>query len=1018
MGKSKSIEPISIPILNCNGQNKPETKSINGSKKRKNLKCGTWNICKGLVTREFELLQLLEEEEIDILFITETDTLMLESESDYSIKGYKTIFPKRKTNKDKLRLLCVIKEEVVPDFEIISDYMYDGFPSIWIKKARKDNNSDVNSLAIGGFYRVWSHNGENSEASQLNRINIFTNQIEQASANFKDVIILGDANLDTNKWNNVKYLHKKVASALKESFNANNILMLEVGNTYLANHAQKNGEIARSAIDHVYCSKNMVLKVTITKSNKCSSDHLPVMAELEYPKKKKIYTRRITKRSYKQFTQERWISELKKRDWSNLENETDVNLMVDVYTKNNLEALDMCAPFKSFTIKSHYKFGLSEVTKDLMAKRENIREQMNTANKTERTILLIQYKKIRNNVNKRVRQETIEHNNNRVKEANNENEIWNIVKEVSVPKNESQWELKNPNDGITSNHQIIADTFNTFFNEKITNLQNNIDETIKEDPMEKLKSKWEAKIDKKQFNIKTTSETNIIKNIKRMHNKKTACSDGLTQELLKQGAKILAAPLTSIFNRSISSGIFPDKWKEAYVTPVLKKGDKTIKENYRPVSSLPSASKLLEMVICEQTTKFVEEEKILPPNQHGFRAKHSTMTAWSDIQNTWARSNDEKEDTGILLWDLSAAFDTLDHGLLCHKLKIYGFQPHTISWFKTFLINRTQRCKIEDCLSELIEMKSGVPQGGILSPLLFIIYVADLRLWLKWSVIITYADDTSTSVSGKSLSEIISKLEEDATMVLKFMASNGLVANASKTTFLIIGQTPIKNKELRIGTSTVKQEYGAKLLGMYLTDDFQWKEHINKTISALKSRLFLITRLKNKISQSSLKRIADSIFNSKLRYGVHLCGKVRPSESDPRQGTLDELQKVQNKLFRTLNNSRISEKISTKSIAQKLNMLTVNQINAQVKLTEIWKALNDPNYPLKPSKKSLDENKVLTRSIIRGDIVIQGKNEMCQTTFLHDASKIWNNAPQNIKKCTSIYKAKKAIKQFATTLPI
>ncbi len=216
----------------------------------------------------------------------------------------------------------------------------------------------------------------------------------------------------------------------------------------------------------------------------------------------------------------------------------------------------------------------------------------------------------------------------------------------------------------------------------------------------------------------------------------------------------------------------------------------------------------------------------------------------------------------------------------------------------------------------------------------------------------------------------------------------------------------------------MKQEYGAKLLGMHFTDDLQWKEHINKTMSALKSRLFLIMRLRNKISQNSLKRIADSIFNSRLRYGVHLCGKVRLNESDPRQGSLDELQKVQNRLFRILNNSRIGDKISTNTMAQKLNMLSVNQINAQIKLTEMWKAVNNPNHPLKINKKSLEDVIVLTRSTTRGDLVIQGKNEMCHTSFLYDASKIWNNAPQNIKQCNSIYKAKKVIKQFTTTLPI
>ena len=146
-----------------------------------------------------------------------------------------------------------------------------------------------------------------------------------------------------------------------------------------------------------------------------------------------------------------------------------------------------------------------------------------------------------------------------------------------------------------------------------------------------------------------------------MHKKKNECSDGLTQEQLILGSSILKVPLTLIINCSIKEGNFPDSWKEAYVTPVLKKGDKLIKENYRPVSCLPAASKLLEMIVCQQTTDFVESEGILPPNQHGFRAKHSTMSAWADMQNVWAKSTDEKEITGILLWDLTAAFDTLDH---------------------------------------------------------------------------------------------------------------------------------------------------------------------------------------------------------------------------------------------------------------------------------------------------------------------------------------------------------------------
>ena len=173
----------------------------------------------------------------------------------------------------------------------------------------------------------------------------------------------------------------------------------------------------------------------------------------------------------------------------------------------------------------------------------------------------------------------------------------------------------------------------------------------------------------------------------------------------------------------------------------------------------------------------------------------------------------------------------------------HGFTENTISWYRSFLTGRTQRVKIENCLSNSTNLVCGVPQGGILSPLLYIIYVADLMLWLKWSVIITYADDMSTSVSGKSLAEVISKLEEDALAVLKFMASNGLVANATKTTFVILGNKSSDANSIKIGQTEMKQEIEAKLLGMNFTDDLQWKTHTQKTISALNSRLYLIMRL-------------------------------------------------------------------------------------------------------------------------------------------------------------------------------
>ena len=177
-------------------------------------------------------------------------------------------------------------------------------------------------------------------------------------------------------------------------------------------------------------------------------------------------------------------------------------------------------------------------------------------------------------------------------------------------------------------------------------------------------------------------------------------------------------------------------------------------------------------------------------------------------------------------------------------------------------------------------------------------------------------------------------------------------------------------------------------------------------------------RLKSKIGLLSLKRIADSIFNSKLRYGIHLCGKVRSAESDTCQGSLEDLQKVQNKLFRLLNNSRISDKISSRSIALELNMLSVNQINAQVKLTEMWKASNVLNYLIKLTKKDQNSENRQTRSNLRGDLLLQGKSDLCNASFIFDAFKNWNLAPTSIKESKTLHKAKKEIKKFVFTLPL
>ena len=261
-------------------------------------------------------------------------------------------------------------------------------------------------------------------------------------------------------------------------------------------------------------------------------------------------------------------------------------------------------------------------------------------------------------------------------------------------------------------------------------------------------------------------------------------------------------------------------------------------------------------------------------------------------------------------------------------------------------------------------------------------------------------------------------MERDALQVMKFMASNGLIANPKKTALLILNHKFIIGEEItvKIGNEDIKQVPCAKLLGITFEGNQKWHEHIFGTggvIASLSQRLFFIRRLKNNISQSALLKISDGIFMSKIRYGLQLLGKVRWNDSDPPCSDIDAIQKCQNKLLRILNGTRISDQVSTKSMLVKFKMLSVNQLMAQIKLFEMWKSIHVNNYPIHTEILSPKEDGLSTRARSNGLLIKEGKaTNLSQRTFLNDAIHIWNQSPNEIKECVSLFSVKKSYKIF------
>ena len=297
--------------------------------------------------------------------------------------------------------------------------------------------------------------------------------------------------------------------------------------------------------------------------------------------------------------------------------------------------------------------------------------------------------------------------------------------------------------------------------------------------------------------------------------------DFVSTKILKSSIDIIIVPLTFIINNSISSGEFPRSWKRAKVYPVWKKkGSKYDKKNYRPVSLLKAASKVLELIVNKQILKYFEENKLFPKSQHGFRNSRSTFSAISTMHEEWLNIKEKKEHQAISFLDLSAAFDTMSKDILCQKLEIYGFNQRSVKWFHSYLSQRSQCVMIGSTISDPMELNVGSPQGSILSPSLFLILISDIELWCPEAVLCGYADDTSCTVSDKNIDKLQDKCEESVNKLLTYMAINNLSANDDKTHIMVVKHGNEKREiTFKVGDAKVKESENEKFLGLWVKND-------------------------------------------------------------------------------------------------------------------------------------------------------------------------------------------------------
>ena len=373
------------------------------------------------------------------------------------------------------------------------------------------------------------------------------------------------------------------------------------------------------------------------------------------------------------------------------------------------------------------------------------------------------------------------------------------------------------------------------------------------------------------FKFNLVDVDHVKKKISLLHPKPSAGPDGLSLKLTKYLAPALVNPLTIIINQSLTTGIFPDKLKISKAVPLHKTDDIHLMNNYRPVSLLNSISKIFEKVVFEQLYKYFQEHKLFFNSQYGFRKLHSTQYAALELIDRTMHDIDNKHVSLALYMDMSKAFDTLDHSILIHKLHCYGIKNSELGWFESYLRNRTQYVEINHIASDLLLVKTGVPQGSILGPLLFLIYMNDITKACSSFKYILYADDTTLYTTIQS-TEDLSNINNELSKISDWLAVNKLSLNANKTKYMIFHamnkDLSHLNQRININNVEIPKVNQFHFLGLTIDENLSWNHHISAIANKISKGTGVINRLKNCLPLSILRTIYCSLIQSHFDYTI------------------------------------------------------------------------------------------------------------------------------------------------------
>ena len=1016
--------------------------SLNGNRRNLGYKYFTWNCDRAFLSEnKIEDIKIfVEQKKPHVFSIIETNIFRNEENNDLE-------------NKTHLSTQQVHEKFQIQDYNII-------LPDSWIKhnvariicyvhsdiKAKKinllDNESHLQNILleigfgratthlVSMYYREWKSfvHGRNDAASQHEDLQKSINIWARCTNSGKDFISLGDLNLCSRRWDDSSYQHSALATLVKDFLSSENCCHLVNENTRIR---QVNDIVQQSALDQIITNcPEKVSKPEIHGVGK--SDHLGVFIT-KFSREVRTSPRTTKKRIYKEFDAAKFKEDIlnAKRNgmFQDVHNQTEIDEAISLFTSAYSSILDEHAPIKIIQNRNSYVPYISTEIKALMKERN---ESKVLAAYTGRNEDFNKYKRLRNKVVAKMKKAKTEYYRGKFNDPSlSPKETWkNAYQLLGTSKSGF------PNQILINNNLVckpieMASGMNTFFLEKIAKLKReNIRETNFEQATEELVKFLSGKNLGNNFVLHELNDEEMKQLLKSITGKKSLGLDWICSYSLKIVADELLPELKHIINLSIRSGNFGSSWKVSKVLPGWKnKGSRCDSKFYRPISNLSELSKLCERAVHDQLYSFLMSNTLIHPNHYGFLKKCSTANALQHIVDIWLQSIDKNKINAALFLDLSAGFDVINLDLLLYKLQLYNFDENTIRWFESYLKGRQQCVQVESAISPLLPVNFGVPQGSILGPILFLIFINELPELVKETEqhlanedttaephIIVFADDNTPTCSETDPDDLIESIQEVSNKVTNWFTMNDMVCSGDKTKLLLVGSRANRASKLGGHTRglTVNGDYkeeseSEKLLGIVMNNTCTWKtllygdEENLGLVKQLSQRVGILRKLKTFMPSSKFRQLVNGIYYSKQMYCLTvysgIWGLPGNMDEENRNGIMltkedmRKLQVVQNSIMRLTTNSRYDT--PTTELLSKSNSLSIHQLMAFHTSNQVFNIRNNQFPPYHYQRLFGSPNTLRSGSNLESRVDF--KSSLGRGSFFYQGSRIWNALPHPMK---------------------